>query len=148
MTEAELVKLLRANPELQIAGDVGAMNHADSCIISPCSEFELQRAIVTECQIRSIASPAYGSLVAIPNGQYRRGQRMEPGLAAGMPDLALFVARHGKHGLFIELKVGTNKQSEDQLWWQRRLRIEGYLCECIWDDAQQAMNLIEWYLER
>jgi hypothetical protein len=58
------------------------------------------------------------------------------------------VARHSRIGLAIELKVKPNDLDEYQRWWQRRLRVEGWVCEVVYDDPQLAIDLIHWYLEK
>ena len=52
---------------------------------------------------------------AVPNGQYRPGQRMEAGMKAGVPDIFVPEARGGYFGLFIELKRpgGTTSDPQD-----------------------------------
>jgi hypothetical protein len=112
------------------------------------SEYEMQEEVIQRCDEKAVEQPLWGEVLAIPNGQYRRGQRMEPGLRSGVPDLAIFVARHRKHGCFIELKVSPYKQSENQLLWQKRLRSRGFMSECIWDDPLKVIDFIDWYLFR
>ena len=71
-----------------------------------------------------------------------RGLRMvNEGLKKGVPDIFLGVPRKGKHGLFIELKVGKNKPSKNQLWWIHSLRAEGYAVEVCYGflEAQTAI---------
>lgn len=59
------------------------------------------------------------------------------GLKPGLPDVHLPVARGGYHSLWIELKVGTNKPSENQKEWIERLREQGNCAEVCygWVDA-------------
>ena len=110
------------------------------------SERDFQAAVIAEAQQRAILQPEYGLLVAIPNGQYRAGQRMEPGLRAGMPDLMLCCQR-GPHGaLFIELKVGDGKPSREQMEMHQRLRMEGYRVALVWDSVDDVMFEIARYL--
>ena len=110
------------------------------------SEREFQAAVIAEAQQRAILQPEYGLLVAIPNGQYRAGQRMEPGLKAGMPDLMLCCQR-GTHGaLFIELKSGDGKPSREQMEMHQRLRMEGYRVALVWDSVDDVMFEIARYL--
>lgn len=110
------------------------------------SEREFQAAVIAEAQQRAILQPEYGLLVAIPNGQYRSGQRMEPGLKAGMPDLMLCCQR-GTHGaLFIELKSGSGKPSREQMDMHQRLRMEGYRVALVWDSVDDVMFEIARYL--
>lgn len=151
MTDRELTELLSRNPDLSVGG--GEIGRNDYAPISPfrpqvkISEHELQTAIVEACDRRSILRVEYGLLFAVPNGQYRQGQRMEPGLRPGVPDLFLPVARKGFHGMFIELKCGYNKPSQVQLDWIRKLKAEGYRVVTVWDSVEVAMLEIESYLE-
>lgn len=81
-------------------------------------------------------------LFHIPNGgarpaktDPRTGRRYSPeglrlqamGLAPGMFDICLPVARGGYHGLYIELKTTHGRPSKEQRQWQTWLREEGYL---------------------
>ena len=110
------------------------------------SEREFQAAVIAECNMRAVLEPEFAMLVAIPNGQYRAGQRMEPGLRAGMPDLMLCCQR-GPHGaLFIELKVGDGKPSREQMEMHQRLRMEGYRVALVWDSVDDVMFEIARYL--
>lgn len=111
------------------------------------TEHDMQASIIAECNWRANQDARWGLLMAIPNGQYREGQRMEPGLRAGVPDLFLPVARHSRIGLWLELKVGKNRLSPEQECWIRRLRVEGYCVEVVYDDPQKAIDIITWYLE-
>lgn len=93
------------------------------------------------------AHPVACVMYANVNGQYRRGQRPEPGLKAGVPDVFLPVARGGKHGLYIELKRRKGgKVSEAQKGWMHTLREQGYAVELSYG-ADEAIALVERYLE-
>lgn len=83
-------------------------------------------------------------LYAIPNGQYRPGQRKEPGLRAGVPDLHLPVARRGYHSLYIEMKYKDNQLSEDQRQWGLKLMHEGHAIY-VMRSVQAAQGLLRWY---
>lgn len=160
MTERELAEMLRNNPDLRVEGLAVPPNHVEpgSRLVYGCevikrnessslSEHDLQSAVIAECDRRSILRVEYGLIYAIPNGQYRQGQRMEPGLRKGIPDMFLPCARGGYHGLYIELKCGTNKPSSEQLRWLDNLRSEGYRCLVIWDSVDDVIREIEQYLE-
>lgn len=146
----ELHTMLANNPELALVGDGWDIGRNPTIAgASPrMTEHQLQTLVIEECDRRALANPAYALLYAIPNGQYRPGQRMEAGVKAGIPDLHLPIARHSRHSLYIELKISPRQQTPDQLKWQRRLRVEGHMCECIWDDVEKVMSLLEWYIER
>lgn len=149
-TAVDLQKLLSANPDIRVDGvNVVADELGWHTVVGPkLSEREMQAAVITECDLRAITNADYGMIAAIPNGQYRPGQRMEPGLRPGFPDLILPIARHGRNGLALELKVGNNKCSAEQLRWHRDLRVRNWAVEVIYDDPQRAIDLITWYLEK
>lgn len=72
----------------------------------------------------------YGLLHAVPNGGRRdkvTGAKLKAeGVVAGVSDLELKVARHGYHGLLIELKTPKGHQSQQQRQWQRIVEAQGY----------------------
>jgi hypothetical protein len=45
---------------------------------------------------------------------------------AGVSDLILLVARHGYHGLLIEMKTPKGSQSQLQRQWQKLVEKQGY----------------------
>lgn len=88
-----------------------------------------------------------GLLFAIPNGGKRHittalKMKLE-GVRKGVPDLFLPVARHGFHGLFIELKKAKGgTTSRDQKHWLSTLAKQGYaayLCRGA-DAAKEAIT--------
>lgn len=109
-----------------------------------------QVALLQWCAVRERTCPALALLYAIPNGgqrDVRVAARMKAeGVKPGVPDLHLPVARHGQHGLYIELKrrasrMGRGRVRPAQQWWHDRLRLEGYrvvVCEG-WDAARDAI---------
>ena len=66
------------------------------------SEASEQRAVVEYCDFKKI--PVFH----IPNGGYRNkaeaAHLKAQGVRPGVPDLCVPVARHGYHGLYIEMK--------------------------------------------
>jgi hypothetical protein len=110
------------------------------------TEHEDQKALFEYAAIMANQDPAWNMLVAIPNGQYRPGQRKEPGLKRGFPDMGLFVPRGGYHGLFVELKYGRNKQTDAQKQWEYKLTEYGYLSMTCWG-FEWAKIGIEEYLD-
>ena len=115
------------------------------------TEHDLQASIVAECALRANQDHAYSMLFAVPNGGDRnvivaRKLKAE-GVKRGVPDLVLPVARHGMHGLFLELKIRPNKPSKEQKAWAKHLIAEGYMVATVYDDPVEAMRLITWYVE-
>jgi hypothetical protein len=103
--------------------------------------------------------PELRLLFAIPNGAAlpghtdRRGRRYSPqasklkaeGLRPGVPDLFLPAARQGFHGMFIELKVGANKPTKEQVQLVDALADQGYYAAVCWG-AEEAIHEIKEYL--
>ena len=89
-----------------------------------------------------------GLMFAIPNGGKRHivtGKKLKAeGVKSGVPDIFLSVPRNGKHGLFIELKIGKNKPSKNQLWWIHSLRAEGYAVEVCYGFLEAQTAIIDY----
>lgn len=68
----------------------------------------------------------------------------------GVPDVFLDVARGGYHGLRIEMKVGKNKQTKEQVEWAKNYARNGYkvaVCyswECATDVIEHYLKGEEW----
>ena len=114
------------------------------------TEHDLQASIIAECDWRANQDPRWSRIFAVPNGGKRNkataGKLKAEGVRPGVPDLLLLYPSRGYHGLALELKIGMNKLSEAQRDWQLWLREHNYCVETIRDYAQDAINLIEWYL--
>ena len=93
-------------------------------------ESQEQQALIYWTNTMRYQMPELQLLYAVPNGGVRHKSTAErlkkEGVKAGVPDLCLPVARCGKHGLYIEMKYGKNKQSEKQKQWQKELEAQGY----------------------
>lgn len=84
-------------------------------------------------------------LFAVPNGQYRKGQRPEPCMLSGVPDLFLSYAYNGYHGLYIELKHGSNKPSKEQTRVMKSLCSGGYCVEVCYS-LEEVFDVVGKYL--
>lgn len=74
------------------------------------------------------------------------GSRLkQAGLKPGVPDIVLPVARGGYISLYIELKYGKNKATENQKKWLSGLKQRGHLTAVCYG-WEQAKDLIENYL--
>src|SRR5678816_1579824 len=140
----DLHTLLAANPDLAILGN-GTIG-APVVELPKLSEFDMQTLAFAEVKRRALTSDDWAMIVAIPNGQYRPGQRLEPGVRRGFPDILVPIARHSRNGLALELKVSPNKPTADQLWWHRQLRLRNWAVDVIYDDWQKVIEHIAWYL--
>ena len=67
------------------------------------------------------------------------------GVKKGVSDFFLAVPRDGKGGLWIELKVGTNKPTPEQKEFIERKINMGYTATCAWG-AEAAKKVIKTYL--
>lgn len=84
-----------------------------------------------------------------PNGGTRNkleaANLKRQGVKAGVPDLFLPVPRSPKHGLFIEMKVGRNKCTDNQKKWIRNLLEQGYEVKVCYS-CEEAIQVIKKYL--
>ncbi|MFZ2190441.1 MAG: VRR-NUC domain-containing protein [Candidatus Magasanikiibacteriota bacterium] len=92
--------------------------------------------------------PELALLFAIPNGGARSpataAKLKATGTKAGVSDMFLPVARHGFHGLWIELKkLKGGKESQEQKDWGAAMQAQGYAyCCCLgWMAAARALML-------
>lgn len=113
------------------------------------SEKQFQAAVFHAAAWKAINQPEYKMLFHIPN----EGSHKQPGVKGGIPDLFLAVPVSGKGdngrcigGLFIELKIGSNKLSQAQISTIADLRQAGYTVAVIWDSVDEVMEAIASYL--
>lgn len=95
-------------------------------------------------------------LFAIPNGGARDKRTASnlkaEGVKAGVSDLMLPVARHNRHGLFIEMKKfdGGSGESKEQIEWGESMHGEGYGYVCChgWKAAAKVLMQYLGFSER
>ena len=113
------------------------MNHAES---------DHQQALFVWSKLMQGQYPELSLLHAIGNGGKRNlieAVRMKrEGVLAGVSDIMLPVARGGFYGLYIELKVGKGKASENQEWWIEQTTKQGYYSTvCVgWLEAKKVIE--------
>lgn len=124
-------------------------------------EHDEQVKVFEWAEIMSSKIPELKLLMAIPNGasygggggRWNIAKRMkEEGVRSGVPDIFLPVVKErGMHspdvesGLWIEMKVGKNKPSEQQMWWLKELELQGYRAMVCYSSTE-AIAEIEDYL--
>lgn len=115
------------------------------------SEDEEQQMVIEWASYMSIRYPELQLLYHVPNGGSRNrveaSKLKRMGVKAGVPDLVLPVPRGGYAGLYIELKVGKNKPTENQERWLERLMQQGYRTKVCYGSVEAEREL-EWYLSQ
>lgn len=113
------------------------------------SESEEQQALFQWAEMMKKRFPELSLLYHIPNGGARSkgtaGRLKAEGVKSGVPDVCLPVARGKYHGLYIEMKVGNNKPTQNQIIWIDALINQGYQAKVCYG-WQEASNVIERYL--
>ena len=90
--------------------------------------------------------PELELLFHIPNGGSRNKKEAanlkRQGVKSGVPDLFLPIPRKERHGLFIELKYGKNKTTDNQDRWITLLKEQGYIAEVCygWEQAAETIT--------
>lgn len=120
------------------------------------SERQEQVALFKNIKAFESTYPELRLFFAIPNGGKRSPQygamMKAQGLKSGVPDTFLPVPRYSTtrinnyHGLFGELKVGSNKPNDIQKNWHQSLKAQGYKV-CVWYSAEQALDDILEYVK-
>lgn len=114
------------------------------------SEATEQEALIQWCGYQQGQYPELKLIYHIPNGGSRNtleaANLKRQGVKAGVPDLCLPVARKGFHGLYIEMKYGRNKTTENQKEWLEELGIQGY-CTAVCYGMEEAQKVLLEYLE-
>jgi len=94
------------------------------------SEHDEQVALFKWARVGINTYPELLNMFAIPNGGKRdkavAGKLKAEGVKAGVPDIFLAVPNHKHHGLFIEMKHGRNKLTDEQKAWKEKLEIENF----------------------
>lgn len=109
------------------------------------TEHANQVALFCQCALHFEQYPELQLLFAIPNGGLRdkivAANLKAEGVKSGVCDLFLPVARRGCHGFFLELKVGKNKPTPDQMKFIMAMQVQGYAAWWFvgWEDAWKAL---------
>lgn len=153
MDKAELAALRKT---------IGIKPAADPAAPRVMNESSHQMALIRWSEYAVATHPELRWLHAIPNGGYRTkataGKMKGEGQKPGVPDLFLDVARHGFHGLRIELKtpriagikgvshaIQHGVLSVDQKEWLEHYIVEGYAAHVAYG-WEEAKNIILEYL--
>lgn len=114
-------------------------------------EEQEQIAIMHWARLQEQAHPELRMLHHIPNGGQRSkataGRLKAAGVKSGVPDLCLPVPRGGYHGLYIELKVGKNKPTQNQREWLEALKGYGFYTAVCYGFSE-AVATLEKYIKQ
>lgn len=113
-------------------------------------EADEQEALFQWAEFQSAKYPELDLMYHIPNEGKRSkttGAALKrQGLKSGVPDICLPVPRGKYHGLYIEMKYGNNKPTENQRKWLERLSGQGYKVAVCYDWISAAKVIFN-YLE-
>jgi hypothetical protein len=113
------------------------------------SEHDHQVCVFEWAMYQERAHPELSLMFAVPNAGFRRkgaaGRLIDEGLRSGVPDICLPVARGLYSALFIEMKDGNKKPTENQAAWLTKLGQYGN-CARICRSADEAIKTLQWYL--
>lgn len=112
------------------------------------TEHNEQHWFFDACAVRANFDRRYALPFAVPNaGKRSIGALLyykAEGLKPGVPDICVPVPVGGFHGAFIEMKVGSNKPSDNQRWWLSELQKQGFAVTVKYSGAD-AFEWIEQY---
>lgn len=115
------------------------------------TETQEQIALFQWADLTKHRVPQLELMYAVPNGGLRNkavaGQLKASGVKPGVPDICLPVARGIWHSLYVEMKVGRNKQTADQLEYAAQLLKERNLVVVCGDGWKPASEEILAYLD-
>ena len=113
------------------------------------SESTEQQALFEWAEFAAKKTPELKLLFAVPNGGKRdkvTGAILKrEGVKSGVPDICLPVPCGEFHGLYIEMKVGKNKPTENQSWWIEQLQKQGYRVDVCYSWGE-AVKVIAGYM--
>lgn len=109
------------------------------------SELQEQKSLFKWAALHQCQYPGLEWLYSIPNAGKRtaweRGMLLDSGLKSGIPDICLPIPRGGFGALYIELKFGKNKPTDNQQRWLTGLQNVGNLtvvCH-FWHEAADVI---------
>ena len=88
----------------------------------------------------------HSSLNGVKMTKAQAGRAIAQGMLSGVPDLFLPVPKNGYHGLFIEMKYGSNKVTENQEKFLQNAANVGYAVSVCYS-ANEAIKRIEDYYQ-
>lgn len=157
VTRRELWSSLRLYGDPTVAGAIEPRQRAPSRQREVPSEYQEQCAVIRWFDSYAPTQKLDARLLAmVPNGMYlgddqkarmiRVSMAKRAGLRPGVPDLVLFVARRGSHGLCVEMKRSdAGEASSEQKAYHDLLLGQGFRV-CVAHGADAAISTIKDYL--
>ena len=109
-----------------------------------------QMGVIDWANVSKRRYPDLELIYHVPNGgkrDAREAARFKAmGVKAGVPDLCIPVPRGGYAGLYIEMKYGKNKPTDNQKKWISKLREYGHKVEVCYSGIE-ATEVIEEYMK-
>ena len=114
------------------------------------SESTEQQALFEWAEIAAKKTPELSLMYAVPNGGKRNiataVRLKKEGVKSGVPDICLPVPRGKYHGLYIEMKVGKNKPSANQVQWIEQLQKQGYRVDVCYGWGEAVKVIVDYML--
>ena len=112
------------------------------------SESRLQSEVVKYIQLQYPKARYCASL----GGQYQpfqsqRNRARRTGYSKGFPDLFIYEARNGYHGLALEIKTIKGRATKEQKEWIESLNERGYKAAVV-KGLPEILNCIDSYLKK
>jgi len=112
------------------------------------SEDQLQCSLVEYIRKQYKRALFCATVGGVSCGPIEKDRLKRSGYQNGIPDIMFYMARHGYHGLALELKrTKSDKMRPDQIIWMDNLIREGWAHHCS-HDIDDLHSWVDWYLGR
>ena len=111
------------------------------------SEMRLQSEVVRYISLQYPKARYCASLGGIYTSPSQARKAKLTGYSRGMPDLFIYEARNGFHGLAIEIKTIKGRATKEQKEWIEALNERGYKAAIV-KGLPDILELIDGYLKR
>lgn len=115
------------------------------------SESLEQQNLIQWCELSKSKYKDLDLIYAVPNGGSRHKleaiKLKREGVKSGVPDLLLpvIILKYEYYGLYIEMKYGKNKTSENQKKYIERLKNQGYKVEVCYGFYEAKLVIEKYY---
>lgn len=111
------------------------------------SEHSEQVKLIQWCSLHEKVCPPLWFIYSNANGAWTKNvgearKLKREGLKRGVPDLTLPYPTKSFHGLYIEMKFGSNKPTVEQRLWLKRLALVGYKTLVAYSAIEASRSII------